>query len=158
VSAVADVWIPLTAYLTPANLADTDPDVVQTLSAQLPQEVRFVLGDRHYNTEGLRADCEKKGRVLVAPQYGGKFPPYPHKDDGVEVRRMLHKLRSLAIENLNEHIKGIFDAHSHVPTKGLTYTSRFALGSVMVYQLALLYRFEHKLPLNVGLKAFLKAA
>ena len=34
----------------------------------------------------------------------------------------------------------------------------FALGAVLVYQLTLLYRFEHGQDLRVGLKAFLKAA
>jgi hypothetical protein len=37
-------------------------------------------------------------------------------------------------------------------------TQRFALGAIFVYQLALVYRFEHDLELCVGLKAFLKAA
>jgi hypothetical protein len=45
-----------------------------------------------------------------------------------------------------------------VPTKGWLNTRRFALGAVFVYQLALLYRHEHNLELNTGLKAFLKAA
>jgi hypothetical protein len=71
---------------------------------------------------------------------------------------VLHKLRSLALENLNEHIKSIFDGHGQVPTKGLTASKRFALGAVFVYQLALLYRHEQGLELNVGMKAFLKAA
>ncbi len=44
------------------------------------------------------------------------------------------------------------------PTCGLIATQRFALGAIFVYQLALLYRFEHNLELCVGLKAFLKAA
>jgi hypothetical protein len=67
-------------------------------------------------------------------------------------------LRSLAIENFNEHFKGVFDAHGQVPTKGLTNTRRFALGAIFVYQLALLYRFNHSFDLNIGLKAFIKAA
>lgn len=87
-----------------------------------------------------------------------KGHPYPHYDCGVEVRRIFHKLRSLSMENFNEHFKGIFDGHGQVPTKGLVATQRFVLGAVFVYQLALLYRFEHGLDLNVGLKAFLKAA
>lgn len=62
------------------------------------------------------------------------------------------------MENFNEHFKGIFDGHGQVPTKGLVATQRFALGAIFVYQLALLYRFEHALELCVGLKAFLKAA
>jgi hypothetical protein len=44
------------------------------------------------------------------------------------------------------------------PTKGLANTARFALGAVLVYQLALLYQYEHGQDLRVGLKAFLKAA
>jgi hypothetical protein len=43
---------------------------------------------------------------------------YPHTDDGVEVRRIFHELRSAAIENLSEQFKGIFDSHGQVPTKG----------------------------------------
>ena len=93
-------------------------------------------------------------RLRVTTTYGR----YPHTDDGVEVRRIFHKLRSIAMENFNEHFKGIFDGHGQVPTKGLLATQRFALGAIFVYQLALLYRFEHHLELCVGLKAFLKAA
>jgi len=44
------------------------------------------------------------------------------------------------------------------PTCGSITTQRLALGAIFVYQLALLYRFEHDLELCVGLKAFLKAA
>jgi hypothetical protein len=64
----------------------------------------------------------------------------------------------MAIENLNEQFKGIFDGHAQVPTKGLVDTRRFALGTIFVYKLALLCRFEHGLGLRVGLQAFLKAA
>ena len=95
-----------------------------------------------------------KGWVLVAIHRGKR----PTVDLGKEVRRIFHKLRSLAIENLNEHFKGIFGGHAQVPTRGLVATRRWALGAIFVYQVALLYRHEHGLPLNVGLKAFLKAA
>ena len=74
------------------------------------------------------------------------------------MRRIFDKLRWVAIEYFNEHFKAIFDGHAQVLTKGLVNTQRFALGAILVYQLALLYRFEHGLDLNVGLKAFLKAA
>ncbi len=79
-------------------------------------------------------------------------------DEEVEVRRIFHKLRSVAIENFNEHFKAIFDGHGQVPTEGRINTERFVLGAVFVYQLALLYRHEQDLEPNVGLKAFLKAA
>jgi Transposase DDE domain len=152
ITTVAAVWIPLAAELTPANVADN----VQALSLlpELPGAVRYVLGDQHYNDPAIDAACAGQGWTVVATQRG----PYPHTDDGVGVRRILHELRSRAIENLNEQFKGIFDAHGQVPTKGLVNTRRFALGAVFVYQLTLWYRHEHELDLRVGLKAFLKAA
>jgi hypothetical protein len=152
VSVVAAIWFPVAAILTPANIADSEP--APELLREVPAEVRFVLGDRHYNTPDLHENCEQADRLLVTTKYGR----YPHTDDGVEVRRIFHKLRSIAMENFNEHFKGIFDGHGQVPTKGLLATQRFALGAIFVYQLALLYRFEHDLELCVGLKAFLKAA
>jgi hypothetical protein len=152
ISTVAAVWIPLAAELTPAN-AD-DAATALPLLDELPAEARFLLGDRHYNTPEIRRRCAGDGRILVASRYGR----YPHTDAGVEVRRVFHRLRSVAIENFNEHFKGIFDGHGPVATRGECHTARFALGAVFVYQLALLYRHEHGLPLNVGLKAFVKAA
>ncbi len=152
VSVVAAVWFPIAAVLTPANVADSDP--APDLLGEVPAEVRFVLGDLHYNVPELRRQCDQQDRLLVTTRYGR----YPHTDDGVEVRRIFHKLRSIAMENFNEHFKGIFDGHGQVPTKGLLATQRFALGAIFVYQLALLYRFEQNIDLCIGLKAFLKSA
>jgi hypothetical protein len=152
VTTVAAVWIPLAAYLTPANEADNE--IAPALIQELPTSLRYLLGDIHYNAPNVRQAWESFDRFLIVPQYG----TYPHTSVGKEVRRILHKLRSTAIENLNEQFKGIFDGHGQVPTKGLVNTRRFALGAIFVYQLALMYRFEHGLDLRVGLKAFLKAA
>lgn len=152
VTTVAAVWIPLAAELTPANAADNE--TAPRLLDALPEAVRFVLGDTNYQDPALHEHCTAAGRSLVATRRG----PYPHTDDGVEVRRVFHKLRSLAIENFNGQFKGIFDVQGQVPTRGLVRTQRFALGAVFVYQLTLLYRFEHGGDLRVGLKAFLKAA
>lgn len=152
ITTVAAVWLPLAAELTPANAADNE--VAALLLPALPAEVRFVLGDQHYNAPNVRALCDQADRILVASQHGG----YPHQGDGVAVRRVFHKLRSTAIENFNEQFKGIFDAHGPVPTRGLAATQRFALGAVLVYQLLLWYRHEHGLDLRVGLKPALKAA
>jgi hypothetical protein len=142
----------LAAELTPANAADNEQ--APALVRELPLEVRYVLGDVHYNDPALRRLCRQRGQELVASRHG----PHPHRDGGGEVRRIFHKLRSLALENLNEHFKSIFDVHGSVPTKSLPRIQRFALGAVFVYQIALLYRHEHGLPVNVGLKAFLQAA
>jgi hypothetical protein len=149
---VCEVWIPLCCRLTPANTADNE--VAQHLIEQLPDEARFVLGDIHYNAPNVREACQSTQRFLVASKRGA----YPHTDDGVEVRRIFHKLRSMANENFNEHFKAIFEVHGQVPTKGRINTERFALGAVLVYQLALLYRHERNLDINRGLKSFLRAA
>lgn len=149
---VASVWIPLAAELTAANVADSE--LAPDLLCRLPPEVRVILGDRHYNTSALHELCAEDERLLVTTRYGR----YPHTDVGVEVRRIFHKLRSVTIENFNEHFNGMFDVHGHVPTKGLRNTRRFALGAIVVYQLIVWYRFEHGLDLRMGLKACLKAA
>ena len=109
VSVVATVWFPIAALLTPANGAEGES--AHVLLREIPAEVRFVLGDRHYNTPELREDCALADRLLVATRYGR----YPHTDNGVEVRRVFHKLRSIARENFNEHFKGIFVGHGQVP-------------------------------------------
>ena len=149
---VAGMWIPLSARLTPADVADNQ--IAPLLIEELPQEARFVLGDTHYNAQNVRDKCERTERFLVASKRGA----YPHTDAGVEVRRIFHKLLSLANENFNEHFKSIFEVHEQVPTKGRVNTARFALGAVLVYQLALLYRHERNSELNRGLKPFLRAA
>ncbi len=153
--AVCEVWIPLSARLTPANTAENL--VASYLIEELPDEARFVLGDIHYNAPNVRQACcqsTEEERFLVTTKRGA----YPHTDDGVEVRRIFHKLRSVANENFNEHFKAIFEVHEQVPTTGLINTTRFALGAVLVYQLALLYRHERKMDINRGLKPFLRAA
>ncbi|MGH3182959.1 MAG: transposase [Acidimicrobiales bacterium] len=152
VTTVAAVWIPLAAALTPANVADNEQ--APALLAALPADVRFVLGDQHYNDADLQDRCAAQNRVLVTTKRGA----YPHHDDGVEVRRLFHELRSRAIENFNGQFKNIFDCRGQVPTRGLMATSRFVLGAVLVYQLALLHRFETGGNLRVGLTPFLKAA
>src|SRR5215218_1803729 len=152
VTTVAAAWIPLAAELTAANTADNDP--APRLLDEVPPEARVVLGDTHYNDPAVRDHCAGAGRLLVATRRGR----YPHTDDGVEVRRVFHQLRSHAIENFNGQFKGIFDARQPVPTRGLLATRRFALGAVLVYQLAVWHRFEAGDDLRVGLKPFLKAA
>jgi hypothetical protein len=152
VTVVAEVWIPLAAQLTPAN--HDDSAAAEELVPELPLEVGYLLGDQHYNTPSLRALGERQGWWLVATHRGKR----PKTDTGRLVRSIFHQLRSLAMENFNQHFKGIFGGHAQVPTKGLVATRRWALGAILVYQLALWYRFEQGLDLNIGLKAFLKAA
>ena len=155
VSAACKVWLPLAAEVTSANVADNEQ--APTLIEVLPPDLHFLLGDQHYHDQVLSQQCNQRGCTLVT-SFTGKNNSYPHLDDGVEVRRILHKTRSIAIENFNEHFKAIFDVHGSVPTKGLVATQRFVLSAVFIYQLAILYCFLHNLDLRIGLKALLKAA
>ena len=149
---VASVWIPVAACLRPANEADNV--VAEDLIGELPFEARYVLGDKHYNAPNVTKACRLRDLIAVTTKRGA----YPHTDEGVEVRRIFHKLRSLANENFNEHFKAIFNGHDRVPTKGLVSTQRYALGAVLVYQLVLWHRHEQGLSLRRGLKAYIKAA
>ena len=152
---VGTVWIPLVAELTSANEADNE--WAKRKFSELSVEVRYLLGDTHYNDPELRQLCEQTGRILIATQT--ETSRKKAKDDqGGEVRKIFHQLRSHSIENFNEHFKTIFEGHSAVPTKGLAKTQLWALGAVLVYQLGLFYQNEAGLDLRQGLKPLLKAA
>jgi hypothetical protein len=72
VMTVADVWIPLAADLTPANVADNEQAL--TLLPELPAEVRYVLGDQHHDDPAIDAACGQAGRTVVAT-HRGPYPP-----------------------------------------------------------------------------------
>jgi hypothetical protein len=152
--AVTAFWLPLAAEVTVANTYDAT--VAPTLIWELPPEVRYVLGDRHYDDEEgkVHTACRLSDRFLVTSQPG----PYPHQGDGVPVRRIFHTLRSKAIEPFNGLFKNVFEWSGQVPVKGLQRVRLIVLGAVLVYQLVLLYQFQAGLPLGKGVKALLRAA
>ena len=149
---IGSVWSPLAAEFTVANVADSE--IAPWLFTQLPAEVRYVLGDQHYNTPELRTECGRHNRALVATRRGA----YPHTDDGVEVRRIFHKLRSQAIEPFNGLFKNLFEWGGQMPVKGLRRCQLLALGAVLLYQVVLLYQYYHHQPVGLGIKALLRAA
>jgi Transposase DDE domain len=149
---VGAVWIPLAAELTPANTADNA--VAPRWLASLPAEVRYVLGATAYNDPEVRRRCEQSDRALVATRRGA----YPHHDDGVEVRRIFHQLRSQAIEPFNGLFKNVVEWRTQMPVKGLRRSQLLALGAIVIYQLVLLYQHAHHLPPGKGIKPLLRAA
>jgi hypothetical protein len=64
----------------------------------------------------------------------------------------------LSIEPFNALFKNIFEWSGQVPVRGLRPTKLIVLGVVFVYQLVLLYQFEHGLPLGKRVKPLLRAA
>jgi hypothetical protein len=152
VCTATSLWIPLAARLTAANEADNV--VALALLNHLPAEVRYILGDTFYNEPEVRRACEAQGRFLIATQRG----PYPHTDAGAPVRQLFHRLRSQSIEPFNNLFKNVFEWGGQVPVKGLRRVQLVVLGAVLLYQLILLYQFEHKLPLGKHIKPLLRAA
>ena len=150
--AVGSVWLPLAAEFTIAS--DADNVIAPKRLEQWPMAVRYVLGDTHDNTPELRAACALHNRELVATRRG----PYPHRDGGVEVRRIFHTLRSLAIEPFNGVFKNTFEWRGQMPVKGLQRCQLLALGAILLYQIVLLYQHQRQLPVGVGIKALLRAA
>jgi hypothetical protein len=69
---------------------------------------------------------------------------------------VVHTLRATAIGHVNEHVNGIVDGHGPACSQGgERNTRRFALSAVVVDELALLYRFEHDLPVSASVKMLL---
>jgi hypothetical protein len=124
------------------------------LLKELPAEVRSALGDTHYNAPEVRDDCHARGMELVATRRG----PHPHRDGGVEVRRIYHQLRSQSIEPFNGLFKDYFGWQKNMPVKGLKRTQLLALGAIFLYQLVLFYQYEQGLKVGQGIKALLRAA
>jgi len=149
---VAGVFIPLAADLTRASVHAAT--VAPRRRREVPLAPCFVLGDTHYQTPGLHQACAQRGRALIA----AGWTPAPPADAGQPVRAVCHALRRRTSEHLNEVIQDLFGLHGTVPTTGRLNTQRYVLGAIFVYQLTLWYRFEHNLPLNLGVKAFLRAA
>ena len=149
---VGALWIPLEAELTVANRGDNEE--APWLLEPRPAEVRDVLGDTLSNTPELRQECHRRGWELVATRHG----PYPHRDGGVEVRKIFHKLRSQAIEPFNGLVKNVFEWRVKMPVKGLQRSQLLALGAVVMYQLVLLSQHERNLPVGKGIKPLLRAA
>jgi Transposase DDE domain len=149
---VGALWIPLAAELTVANTADNE--VAPLLLQQMPKQVRYVLGDTHYNDPEFRDKCNEQGCELVATRRG----VHPHKDGGVGVRGIFHKLRSQSIEPFNGLFKNVFEWRVKMPVKGLNKTKLLALGAIFIYQLVLLYQYEQGKEVGKGIKALLRAA
>lgn len=151
-STAAALWIPLAAQLTPANVADQDE--APALVRQLAPDIRYILGDTHYNDPDLRLQGEQQERFLIATHKGAR----PQPDFGTKVRQLFHRLRSKAIEPFNALFKNVFEWSGQVPGRGLQPTRLIVLGAVLLYQLVLLYQFESNLPLGKGIKPLLRAA
>jgi hypothetical protein len=144
--------MPLAAECTSASAADNG--IAPQLLEQWPLAVRYVLGDTHDAPPELRQECAWHNRDLVATRRGR----YPLRDGGVEVRRIFHTLRSLAMEPCNGVFKDIFAGRAQMPVTGLQQCQLLGLGALLLYQSVLLYQQQRQQPVGVGVKALLRVA
>jgi len=152
ITTVSAFWIPLAARLCPANEADNV--LADELLPEIPAEARFVLADSQYDTEDLHQLCDAADRILIASHK----PTSPRNAAGTSVRQMFHLLRGVAMENFNSLFKSTFDLRRPIPTRGLINTQRAVLGAILVFQLALLYRYHCGELHQEGIKALIRAA
>jgi len=108
-----------------------DQAIALLLVPERPPDAHVVWGDAADADPAPHPRGAAAGRLLITPGRG----PDPHADAGVEVRRLLHPLRALAIATGTEPLKGLCAGQGQVPTNGLRTTRRFALGAILVSQL-----------------------
>jgi hypothetical protein len=123
---VGAVGIPLAAELTVANRSDND--VAPLLLDQLPWEARYVLGDTHYNDPVLCCRAQGQGQEAVATRRWA----YPHRDDGIEVRRIFHKRRFPSIVAFNGSFKSDFEWRTQMTVTGLHRAQLLAWGPILL--------------------------
>jgi hypothetical protein len=120
----------------------------------LPHDAKLLMKEVNYNTPELRLEAWQQGREIIATRPG----PYPQRDGGAQVRRIFHKLRSLALEPFNGLFKNTFEWSGYLPVKGLKRAQMIVLGAIFIYQLVLLYQHEKEVAVGQGIKALLRTA
>ena len=149
------VWIPLAAELTPAN-CPRQPGRARLVD-ELPAQVRFVLGDTHYNAPKIRERCELSGQTLIASGYGS-YPRPQTSLNSQAVRSFFHKLRSCTHRELQPTVQEPLRWLTvRCPPKDTFPPKTGPWGAIFTYQLLLFHRWMHNLPLRTGLKYALKA-
>ena len=94
------------------------------LLREVPAEVRFVLGDRHYNTPDLHEVYELDDRLLVTTTYGRyPTPMMASRCDAASISCVPAPMR--IVMNTS---KGSLMDRAKFPTFGLLATQRFADG------------------------------
>ena len=150
---VAGMWIPLSARLTPADVADNQIAPLADRGVAPRGALRFgrYSLQRPERARQMREDAS--GFWSPPNAVATRTPTQGWRLGGSSTNCVAWPTRTSTSIS-----RAIFEVHEQVPTKGRVNTARFALGAVLVYQLALLYRHERKSEVNRGLKPFLRAA
>ena len=142
--------LPLSADLTTANISDNN--LYESITASLPEGVRYILGDEGYDDHELCDFSRYRGHLLVFP-----LERYKHTTDNnrlallqfynSEFGQLVHSQRSISVEPLIEHIKDVF-AIDPLPVRGFDKARSIVLISILLYQLMVYYNYLTGRPLR----------
>ena len=142
--------LPLSADLTTANISDNN--LYESITASLPEGVKYILGDEGYDDHELCDFSRYRGHLLVFP-----LERYKHTTDNnrlallqfynSEFGQLVHSQRSISVEPLIEHIKDVF-AIDPLPVRGFDKARSIVLISILLYQLMVYYNYLTGRPLR----------
>jgi hypothetical protein len=141
--------VPLSADITRADIQDNQIYPTITCSSSLPQGVRYIAADSGYDDHKLYNLSITRGFELVCPVsqiYNNtssdrlQLIEFYESELGQEI----YSWRSISIESLIEHIKGVFKIDP-LPVRGYQKAAGLVLISVLLYQIIIYYNCKtHK--------------
>jgi hypothetical protein len=139
--------VPLSADFTQADVQDNQ--IYSTVTYPLPQGVRYMAADSGYDDYKLYNLSITRGFELVCPV----SQIYNHTSSDrlqliefyeSELGQAIYSWRSISIEPLIEHIKGVFKIDP-LPVRGYQKVAGLVLLSVLLYQIIVYYNCKtHK--------------
>lgn len=146
-SSFKSVPLPIDCEITTANI--TDSKIAVNLLSELPEDNRFVLGDKGYDVKALRTICAKSESILITPirkNRSKKNLDYA-KSYRSQIGKKRYAQRGKTIEPLFGYIKDLFLTHKLV-MKGLENVKSYLSIIVWLYQTLIYYNFICKRPLR----------
>ncbi len=133
--------VPLSVDLTTANISDNN--MYESLTASLPEGVRYIVGDEGYDDHELCDFSRYRGHLLVFP-----LERHKHTTDNNRLALLqfynsqygqyVYSRRSISVEPLIEHMKDVF-AIDPLPVRGFDKVRSIVLLSVLLYQVMVYY-------------------
>ncbi len=149
-SSTGSLIVPLSADFTTANIPDNK--MYQSITASLPEGVRYVVADEGYDDHELNMFSRYRGYMLVVP-IERRYKHTKHERLALmqfyksEYGQQVYSQRSISVEPLIEHIKDVF-AIDPLPVRGLDKARSIVLICILLYQLMVYYNYLTRRPLR----------
>ena len=146
-SSTGSLVIPLSADFTQADVQDNQ--IYPTITYPLPQGVHYMAADSGYDDYKLHNLSKTRGFELVCPVsqiYNNTSSDRLQLIEFYEseLGQVIYSWRSISIEPLIEHIKGVFKIDP-LPIRGYQKVAGLVLLSILLYQIIVYYNCKtHK--------------